>query len=64
MRNTLKTTVLLATLGGLMVLIGSAFGTSGAMIGLALGLVFVGGSYWFSDRIAILGLCPWSILRS
>lgn len=53
MRNTLKTTVLLAGLGGLMVLIGSFFGTGGAIIGLALGLVFVGGSYWFSDKIAI-----------
>ena len=53
MRNTLKTTVLLAALGGLMVLIGSAFGTGGAVIGLALGLAVVGGSYWFSDRIAI-----------
>jgi heat shock protein HtpX len=53
MRNTLKTTVLLAGLGGLMVLIGSFFGTGGAVIGLALGLAFVGGSYWFSDRIAI-----------
>jgi heat shock protein HtpX len=53
MRNTLKTTVLLATLGGLMVLVGSAFGTGGAVIGLVLGLAFVGGSYWFSDTIAI-----------
>lgn len=53
MRNTLKTTILLAGLGGLMVLIGSAFGTGGAVIGLLLGLAFVGGSYWFSDRIAI-----------
>lgn len=51
--NTLKTTVLLATLGGLMVLVGSAFGTGGAIIGLLLGLVFIGGSYWFSDTIAI-----------
>jgi heat shock protein HtpX len=53
MRNTLKTTVLLATLGGLMVLVGSFFGTGGAVIGLVLGLAFVGGSYWFSDTIAI-----------
>jgi heat shock protein HtpX len=53
MRNTLKTTILLAGLGGLMVLIGSAFGTGGAVVGLLLGLAFVGGSYWFSDRIAI-----------
>ena len=53
MRNTLKTTVLLAALGGLMVLIGSMFGRGGAIIGLGIGLVFVGGSYWFSDKIAI-----------
>ncbi|HEX7131146.1 MAG TPA: M48 family metalloprotease [Iamia sp.] len=53
MRNTVKTAVLLAALGGLMILVGSAFGTTGAVIGLGLGLVFVGGSYWFSDRIAI-----------
>ncbi len=53
MRNTLKTTVLLAGLGGLMILIGSFFGRGGAVIGLAIGLLFVGGSYWFSDKIAI-----------
>lgn len=53
MRNTLKTTVLLAGLGGLMVLIGSFWGTGGAIIGLGIGLVFVGGSYWFSDKVAI-----------
>lgn len=53
MRNTLKTTVLLAGLGGLMILIGSMFGRGGAVIGLGLGLLMVGGSYWFSDKIAI-----------
>jgi heat shock protein HtpX len=53
MRNTLKTTVLLAGLGGLLILIGSFFGRGGAVIGLVLGLVVVGGSYWFSDKIAI-----------
>jgi heat shock protein HtpX len=53
MRNTLKTTVLLAGLGGLLILIGSFFGRGGAIIGLALGLVMVGASYWFSDKIAI-----------
>jgi heat shock protein HtpX len=52
-RNTVKTYVLLAGLGGLMVVIGSAFGRGGAVIGLALGLVMVGGSYWFSDKLAI-----------
>jgi heat shock protein HtpX len=52
-KNTLKTYVLLAFLGGLMVLIGSFFGRGGAIIGLGIGLVMVGASYWFSDTIAI-----------
>jgi heat shock protein HtpX len=52
-KNTLKTYVLLAFLGGLMVLIGSFFGRGGAVIGLGIGLVMVGASYWFSDTIAI-----------
>lgn len=51
--NTLKTYVLLAGLGGLLVLAGSFFGRGGAIIGLLIGLVFVGGSYWFSDKLAI-----------
>jgi heat shock protein HtpX len=52
--NTIKTYVLLAALGGLLVLAGQALGGgSGAFIGLAIGLVFVGGSYWFSDKLAI-----------
>jgi heat shock protein HtpX len=53
-KNTLKTYVLLAALGGLLVLLGGALGRgTGAAIGLALGLVFVAGSYWFSDKIAV-----------
>ncbi len=53
-KNTIKTYVLLAALGGLLVVGGGAlWGGSGAYIGLAIGLVFVGSSYWFSDRIAI-----------
>jgi heat shock protein HtpX len=53
-KNTIKTYVLLAALGGLLVLIGGAFfGGNGAIIGLAIGLVFVGASYWFSDKLAI-----------
>jgi heat shock protein HtpX len=53
-KNTIKTYVLLAALGGLLVLVGAGFGgSSGAMIGLVIGLVMVGGSYWFSDSIAI-----------
>jgi len=52
-RNTLKTTILLGALGGLLVAIGSLFGTVGAVIGAALGLAVVGASYWKSDALAI-----------
>jgi heat shock protein HtpX len=53
-KNTIKTYTLLAGLGGLLVLIGFGLGgSSGAAIGLVIGLVFTGGSYWFSDTIAI-----------
>ena len=53
MRNNLKTVVLLAGFGGLIMLVGSLFGQSGLIIGFILALVMVGGSYWFSDTIAI-----------
>ena len=52
-KNGMKTAVLLGGLGGLVVLIGSAFGTTGAVVGFGVALVMVGGSYWFSDRLAI-----------
>ncbi len=52
-RNTLKTTVLLAGLAGLLIAFGSLFGTAGAVIGALLGLAIVGGSYWKSDALAI-----------
>ena len=55
-KNTLKTTVLLAGLGGLIVGVAALLGggSSGAvMIGLTIALVMVGGSYWFSDRLAL-----------
>ena len=55
-KNTFKTSVLLAGLGGLIVAVAAMLGggSSGAvMIGLVLALVMVGGSYWFSDRLAL-----------
>jgi heat shock protein HtpX len=52
-KNTIKTYTLLAALGGLLMLIGSFFGRGGLFIGLIIGLAFVGGSYWFSDKLAI-----------
>ncbi len=55
-QNTMKTTVLLAALGGLIVTVASLLGggSSGAvMIGVVIALVMVGGSYWFSDKLAL-----------
>jgi heat shock protein HtpX len=52
-RNTIKTTFLLTLLMALCVGVGSIWGQSGLFIGLAIGLLFTGGSYWFSDSIAI-----------
>src|SRR3954452_4083293 len=52
-RNNVKTVVLLTALAALFMGVGSIFGSGGFVIGLVLGLVFVGGSYWFSDKIAV-----------
>jgi heat shock protein HtpX len=53
-RNTIKTFVLLALMGGLFVLVGGLIAPwTGSLIGLALGLALVGGTYWFSDRLAV-----------
>jgi heat shock protein HtpX len=51
--NTFKTFVLLAFLGALFIGIGAFFGTGGLIIGAVLALVFVGGTFWFSDKIAV-----------
>jgi heat shock protein HtpX len=54
MWNTMKTTLLLATLTGLLVLAGNALGgTTGMIIGFTLALVMNGGAYWFSDKLAL-----------
>ena len=53
-KNTLKTYVLLAALGGFFIVVGGAvFHGPGLWLGLVLGLAMVGGSYWFSDKIAV-----------
>ncbi|MDA0371729.1 MAG: M48 family metalloprotease [Actinomycetota bacterium] len=55
-KNSMKTAVLLAGLGGLIVGIASLLGggsSSAVMFGLVIALVMVGGSYWFSDKLAL-----------
>lgn len=55
-KNTMKTGVLLASLGGLIVAVSAILGggSTGAMtIGLFLAFAMVGGSYWFSDKLAL-----------
>ena len=52
--NRLKTWILIAALGALFVLVGQWIGgTNGAVIALAIALVFNFSMYWFSDKIAI-----------
>ena len=54
MKNTFKTFVLLAGLGGLLIIIGQlVWGGKGAIIGAVVGLAVVGFSYWNSDKLAI-----------
>lgn len=55
-KNTMKTTALLAGLGGLIVAVAGILGGGSATsltIGLLLAFLMVGGSYWFSDKLAI-----------
>ena len=52
--NRVKTWILIAALGGLFIVIGNVLGGSqGAIIALAIALVFNFSMYWFSDKIAI-----------
>ena len=52
--NTLKTTVLMALLMGIMIAVGGAFGgRGGAMLMLIISLGFNFVTYWFSDSIVL-----------
>jgi heat shock protein HtpX len=54
MWNTLKTTVLLAALTGLLIVVGSALGgTSGMLIAFVLAATMNLGAWWFSDKLAL-----------
>lgn len=54
MRNTIKTTILLAALTGLIIFIGRYFGgQQGMILAFAIAVLMNFGSYWFSDRIVL-----------
>ncbi len=53
MKNGLKTAVLLAALAGIIMLFGSFFGRGGLTFAFIISLVMIGGSYFFSDKLAI-----------
>jgi len=53
MKNMLKTTILLAALTGLLVLIGSHWGTGGMIIAFLFAIIMNLGSYWYSDKIVL-----------
>jgi heat shock protein HtpX len=54
MGNKLKTTILLATLSGLLLLAGNVIGGRGGMtIAFVLAILMNFGSYWFSDKIVL-----------
>lgn len=53
MVNGLKTAVLLAALAGIIMVFGAQFGSGGLTIAFLISIVMIGGSYWFSDKMAI-----------
>lgn len=53
MVNGLKTAVLLAALAGIIMVFGAQFGSGGLTIAFLISIVMIGGSYWFSDKVAI-----------
>ncbi|NJD77632.1 MAG: zinc metalloprotease HtpX [Candidatus Methanoperedens sp.] len=53
MKSMFKTTVLLAALTGLLVIIGSFWGPGGMAIAFIFAIIMNFGSYWFSDKIVL-----------
>ncbi len=53
MKNGVKTAVLLTLMAGLIMVAGSIFGRGGLTIAFVISIVMVGGSYFFSDKLAI-----------
>jgi heat shock protein HtpX len=53
MKNGVKTAFLLAALAGLIMLFGSFFGRGGLTFAFIISVVMIGGSYFFSDKLAI-----------
>ncbi|MEZ5382215.1 MAG: zinc metalloprotease HtpX [Microthrixaceae bacterium] len=53
MLNNVKTAALLAALAGIVMAIGSFWGQSGLILAFGISIVMIGGSYWFSDKLAI-----------
>jgi len=51
--NKIKTVLLLAGLTGVLLLVGSIWGTAGLTIAIVLALLINVGSFWFSDKIVL-----------
>ena len=51
--NNLKTFILLLVLTGLLLAVGSIWGTGGIIVALVFSLIMNLGVYWFSDKIAL-----------